>query len=75
MTPYLNLGGNSDVLNYENTAGLSQVQFRDLSTYLYTDASAGPDNIVVMQALGLAGQGLNSFINFNTSKKYASKSP
>ncbi len=75
VTPYLNLGGNSDVSGYENAPGVSLVQFMDGSVYTYTDASAGADNIVAMHALAVAGQGLNSFIDAAVYSLYESKSP
>ena len=73
MPGYANHGGDSGVVSYEISPGSIEVTFSDGSTYLYTDQSAGADNIAQMHALARAGQGLNSFINRNVKKGYASK--
>ncbi|HUT97480.1 MAG TPA: hypothetical protein VM054_00215 [bacterium] len=73
MQTYANLGGNSNVVGYELGAGTIIVYFRDGHSYLYTDASAGPDNIAEMHALAEAGRGLNGFINRYVRKMYDSK--
>jgi len=47
MQTYANLNGNSNVSGYELGEGYIIVSFlgRPPNNYLYTDASAGPDNI------------------------------
>lgn len=73
MIRYANRGGDSNVLAYESTPGQIVVRFGDDSAYLYTDQSAGADNIARMHALATAGKGLNSFIGRYVAKRYAAK--
>lgn len=74
MTPYRNLGRDSNVVSYEVTADGIRVRFADGGEYLYTAQSAGAGNIARMVALAQAGRGLNGFINTNVRQNYASKS-
>lgn len=71
MQAYLNLGGDSGVAAFEVGAGQITVQFRDGSTYLYTDGSAGRACIAEMQRLALQHHGLNSFISRVVRRNYA----
>lgn len=73
MERYRNLGGNSGVVAYELGDNSITVEFSDGWRYLYTFESAGSHNIEQMRQLAIAGRGLNSFINTNVRKKYASK--
>jgi hypothetical protein len=73
MECYKNLGGDSNVVSYENEQGSITVQFGDDSVYLYTAQSAGAANIAEMQRLANVGQGLNSFIGRVVKKGYARK--
>jgi len=73
MERYKNLGGDSGVVAYEIADDSIKVEFSDGSLYLYNYQSAGSDNIEQMKGLAIAGKGLNSFINRNVRKKYASK--
>ncbi len=73
MERYRNLGGDSGVVAYELGDDSIAVEFSDGSLYLYTYQSAGSHNIEEMKVLAVAGRGLNSFINNNVRKKYASK--
>jgi hypothetical protein len=73
MERYRNLGGDSNVVAYENGPDFIRVQFGDGSIYLYTYASAGSHNIERMKQLASSGQGLNSFIMNNVRKAYARK--
>ena len=73
MERYKNLGGDSGVVAYEIGDDSIKVGFSDESLYLYTYGSAGQHNIEKMKELAVAGRGLNSFINTNVRKKYASK--
>jgi hypothetical protein len=73
MERYKNLSGTSGVAAYEISQGSLTVQFRDGSTYLYTDQSAGAGNIQSMQQLAVGGSGLSSFIGRVVKKGYASK--
>ena len=71
MERYENLGGDSGVAAFEHGPNYIRVRFLDGAQYLYTDTSAGPGNIEQMKRLAVFGQGLNTFINRVTRKKYA----
>ncbi len=73
MERYRNLGGDSGVAAFETGPDFIRVQFKDGAVYLYTYASAGPQNIEHMKQLAERGQGLNSFINTTVRKAYARK--
>ncbi len=73
MKSYANRSGTSGVRYYEIVDTSITVQFQDGATYLYTYESAGENNIEQMKSLALSGSGLNSYINTNVRKLYASK--
>lgn len=73
MERYANLGGNSGVSAFEIAAGKITVQFAKGGTYVYTDLSAGAENIRQMHTLARAGRGLGTFINQAVKFKYAEK--
>ena len=73
MERYKNLGGDSGVVAYEIGGDSIKVEFSDGSLYLYNFGSAGHNNIEKMKELAIAGRGLNTFINTNVRKQYASK--
>ncbi len=73
MDRYKNLNGNSGVVAYEIGRGSIAVEFHEGHVYLYTNASAGADNIVEMQRLARAGRGLSSFIARVIRDRYAEK--
>jgi hypothetical protein len=73
MARYINRGGDSGVVTYEITPNSITVGFRDGSSYLYTDESAGMENIQQMKRLAGVGQGLNAFINRYVRKRYERK--
>ncbi len=73
MRRYQNLGGDSGVAAYEIGDNSITVQFSTGAVYLYTDRSAGTENIEKMKSLALGGEGLNSYINRNVRKGYESK--
>ena len=73
MTRYKDLGGDSGVTSYAIGATSIEVTFKDGSVYIYTQQSAGLDNIQRMKALAVAGRGLNAFINSHVRKRYAEK--
>jgi len=73
MTPYRNLGGNSNVSAYELGSDSIRVRFGDGHIYTYTERSAGSAHIAHMKSLANSGQGLNGYINAHVGKLYASK--
>jgi hypothetical protein len=73
MEIYKNLNGNSSARAYEIGIDSITVHFSDGTVYLYTNQSAGRDNIERMKTLAIAGRGLNSFIMLHVRKAYAAK--
>ena len=61
-TMYADVDGDSSVQAFQSGPGFINVRFSDGSVYLYTDASAGPDDVSAMQQLAAAGDGLGSYI-------------
>ena len=64
MDPYKNLNGNSPITAYELGPDFIRVQFPNRS-YLYTDESAGKENVEEMKRRAIEGRGLASFISQN----------
>lgn len=73
MERYKNLSGNSGIQAYELGEDRITVLFKDDWYYLYTNNSAGNNNISQMKKLAIAGTGLNSFINKNVKYDYEKK--
>lgn len=73
MERYRNLGGDSNVAAYEIGDDYVRVRFNDGATYVYTYASAGRANVERAKRLAEGGVGLNSHVNLNMRKLYASK--
>jgi hypothetical protein len=72
---YRNLEGDSGVLAYETGKGSITVLFKNGWCYLYTNRSAGAENIAQMQRLAKAGRGLSTFISRVTHNDFARKWP
>lgn len=70
---YRDFDGDSGVAAYNSGPGYIWVRFDDGSAYLYTDTSAGEDDIRTMQRLASAGDGLNAYINQEVRYDYAQK--
>ena len=73
MEKYKNLGGDSNVMQYQLGEGSILVMFGDGSLYEYTNSSAGPSAISTMHRLAVAGRGLNGFISTTVRKNYSRK--
>lgn len=75
MERYKNISGNSNVVAYETGDSQIEVEFQTGPTrfYTYTYFSAGHQNIERMKLLARQGLGLNTFINQQVRKRYASK--
>jgi hypothetical protein len=71
MERYTNRSGTSGVTGYEFDESSITVEFNEGSRYLYTDASAGHENVVRMQQLAQRGAGLATFINRVVRERYA----
>lgn len=70
---YKDLNGDSGVIAYEYRDDYIRIRFNTGATYLYTNSSAGVNNINEMKRLADIGNGLNSFINLNVKYKYNRK--
>ena len=75
MPAYRDLDGDSGVVSYRYGADWIEVEFDrgPQRCYTYTYASAGAGHIEQMKRFADAGEGLNSYINKNVAKRYASK--
>ena len=73
MEEYKNLAGDSGVVRYEIGDDFIRVQFSNNTIYLYTNTSAGSNNIEKMKKLAQDGKGLNTFISKNVRKNFACK--
>jgi hypothetical protein len=73
MQRYKNLSGESGVVAYEIGAQSITVRFRSGERYLYTDQSAGADNIAEMQRLATVGRGLATWISQVVKARHARK--
>ena len=73
MERYANRSRNSGVVAYEIAADSITVKFRDGDKYLYTQQSAGADNVEHMKQLAIRGEGLSGFISATVRDQYARK--
>jgi len=73
MQRYGNHSGASGVAAYEIGNDSITVKFTSGERYLYTGASAGPENIARMQQLAREGDGLSTFISQHIRERYARK--
>lgn len=75
MTPYRNLGGNSNVVAYEANDDSIHVLFKSGACRNYLYNSVRPGKAVVERLKGLAaqGRGLGSFISSVVKDNYARK--
>ncbi|HAV36845.1 MAG TPA: hypothetical protein DCX52_10895 [Massilia sp.] len=73
MQRYKNRSGESGVVAYDIAERSITVEFRDGDRYLYTDQSAGADNITEMQRLATLGSGLSTYISQVVRDRYARK--
>ena len=73
MQPYRNIAGSSGVKAFEIGPDYITIEFSDGSTYRYTYASAGRENVEHMKGLAEAGQGLNAFLSTTVSKLFERK--
>lgn len=73
MERYANLSGNSGVIAYEAGVDSITVKFSNGQFYLYTNESAGADNIEHMKRLAALGRGLSGFISSSVRDGYAER--
>jgi hypothetical protein len=74
MRPYKNIDGDSGVQAFEYGTDFIKVKFFNTEVvYVYTNASAGTQNIAEMKRLADDGRGLNAFINLHVKTLFARK--
>ncbi|HBF52208.1 MAG TPA: hypothetical protein DDX04_19790 [Massilia sp.] len=73
MHRYKNISGDSGVVAYDIGWRSITVEFNSGDRYLYTDDSAGADNITEMQRLATLGSGLSTYISQIVRERYAQK--
>lgn len=75
MTPYKNLGGDSNVAAYEITETSICVQFKSgkQRNYLYDSVRPGIAVVNVMKGLATQGHGLNSYISSTVKSNFSEK--
>jgi len=73
MHRYKNISGDSGVVAYDIGRRSITVEFHSGERYLYTDDSAGADNITEMQRLATLGSGLSTYISQIVRERYARK--
>jgi predicted transcriptional regulator len=72
MRPY-KASHNTGVTAYETSADSITLKFRDGSTYLYTNKSAGAGAIAEMKKLAERGEGLTTYVNQHVRDHYEKK--
>ena len=75
MTPYRNLGGNSNVVAYEVAEDSIHVVFKSgaCRNYLYNSVRPGMATVERMKSLAAQGHGLNSYISSVVKDNFARK--
>ena len=69
MRPYLNLGGNSGVVEYDYGPDSIRVRFRGGDVYEYNYESVGRRHVEAMKRLARRGKGLSAYISQHLSVK------
>ena len=73
MHRYRNTSGESGVVAYDIDKDSITIQFSGGDRYLYTERSAGAENIARMQELAREGRGLSTFVSQHIRSRYAKK--
>ncbi len=75
MTPYRNLGGDSNVVAYEKNEDSIHVIFKSgaCRNYLYNSVRPGKAVVERMKTLASQGSGLNSYISSVVKDNYTRK--
>lgn len=63
MQPYLNLSGDSGVVEYENRPNFIVVRFRNGDLYVYMSERVGRRHVEQMKRLAVVGKGLSAYIS------------
>ncbi len=70
---YKNLSGDSKVTRYELRKDGVIVEFKNSTSYRYTNQSADPASINKMKTLATAGKGLGTFIDAHLKDRFLCK--
>jgi hypothetical protein len=73
MEPYKDIGGDSGISAFELGRGTITIRFSDGGIYLYDGNRPGAAHVARMQALAVAGNGLNTYVNRHVRDRYAAK--
>lgn len=73
MHRYRNTSGESGVVAYDIDKDAITIEFTGGERYLYTERSAGAENIARMQELAREGRGLSTFVSQHIRSRYARK--
>jgi hypothetical protein len=73
MKRYQNLSGKSEVSTYELLKDAVTISFKDHSKFIYSNQSAGRENVSKMKVLALAGKGLGTFVTTTLKDRAARK--
>ena len=73
MEPYKDIGGDSGISAFELGPGTITIRFSDGGIYRYDGSRPGAAHVARMQALAVAGNGLNTYINRHVRDRYADK--
>lgn len=73
MHRYRNISGESGVVAYDIGKDAITIEFTGGERYLYTERSAGAENIAKMQELAREGRGLSTFVSQHIRTRYARK--
>jgi hypothetical protein len=66
-------GADSGVAAYASAPGWIAIRFHHGGTYLYDATRPGQRDVLAMQALAEAGEGLNTYINQHVRDRYAAR--
>lgn len=71
MQPYGKRDGSTGVVSWEDKSNGIVLRFADGSTYLYTYATPGRDEVQAMRRLAKKGQGLTTYVSQHVGSRYA----
>jgi hypothetical protein len=65
MQPYLNLSGDSGIVEFKNQPDFIIVRFHQHDPYVYSSERVGRQHVERMKRLAVAGKGLSTYISQN----------
>ena len=66
-------GGDSGIEAFDIGPGWISIRFHHGGTYLYNGTQPGKRDVLAMQQLAEAGEGLNTYINQHVRQRYAAR--